>query len=230
MGFFNKQNKGRLECFLVFYRKLWSPSNLIDFETTMTSALDKNDTTLVVSFLVVFFLAIIGTGYVAHRHARFEPIREAVRDRLLVMRPARGLGEEAVGKIPVVRFSDHNRSDKTLASNRRGRQDMPIPPAAGASTTVSTLLWFQSLKAMRPVRIDLPRSGTRRRAEMARERIPSSCSICAEDYSEGEELRKLPCGHVFHKACVDPWLRDRARTCPLWYDKTLDFGWMENAC
>ena len=188
----------------------------------------KNNVTLVVSFLIIFFLAIIATGYVAHRHARFAPIREAVRDRLLVLRPTRGLGVEAVGKIPVVTFSAHSRGDETLASSRRGRRDMSTASATRASTTVSTLLWFQSLKAMRPIRINLPRSGSGGQSEVARERIPSSCSICAEDYSEGDELRKLPCGHVFHKTCVDPWLRDRARTCPLWYgslDRTLD-PWM----
>ena len=203
-----------------------SPQPISSFpEIIMTSTPDtpqadpKNNITLVVSFLVIFFMAIIVTGYVAHRHARFEPIREAVRDRLLVLRPTRGLGVEAVGKIPVVTFSaQNNKDDKTLASSRRGRRDMPTASATRASTTVSTLLWFQSLKAMRPIRIDLPRSGSGGRAEVARERIPSSCSICTEDYSEGDELRKLPCGHVFHKACVDPWLRDRARTCPLWYD------------
>ena len=187
----------------------------------------KNNTTLVVCSLVIFFLAVIGTGYVAHKHTRFEPIREAMRDRLVVLRPTRGLGAEAVGKIPVVTFSAHNRDDKSLASNRRSPRDMSTASATRASTTVSTLLWFQSLKAMRPIRFDLPRSGTGGQAEVARERFPSSCSICAEDYFEGDELRKLPCGHIFHKACVDPWLQDRARTCPLWYDTTLDLGCRE---
>mmetsp|Transcript_12850 Transcript_12850/g.30047 ORF Transcript_12850/g.30047 Transcript_12850/m.30047 type:complete len:262 (-) Transcript_12850:1255-2040(-) len=32
------------------------------------------------------------------------------------------------------------------------------------------------------------------------------CLVCQEEYSEGEQLRKLPCGHCFHKDCVDQWL------------------------
>eukprot|EP00531_Pseudo-nitzschia_arenysensis_P008564 CAMPEP_0116120504 /NCGR_PEP_ID=MMETSP0329-20121206/3208_1 /TAXON_ID=697910 /ORGANISM="Pseudo-nitzschia arenysensis, Strain B593" /LENGTH=249 /DNA_ID=CAMNT_0003614273 /DNA_START=101 /DNA_END=850 /DNA_ORIENTATION=+ len=32
------------------------------------------------------------------------------------------------------------------------------------------------------------------------------CLVCQEDYCKGEELRKLPCGHYFHKDCVDQWL------------------------
>jgi hypothetical protein len=32
------------------------------------------------------------------------------------------------------------------------------------------------------------------------------CLVCQEDYCKGEHMRKLPCGHCFHKECVDQWL------------------------
>ncbi|KAF4998931.1 hypothetical protein FDECE_11666 [Fusarium decemcellulare] len=41
------------------------------------------------------------------------------------------------------------------------------------------------------------------------------CSICTEDFSDGAHLRSLPCGHVFHSDCIDPWLLERSVTCPL---------------
>ena len=31
------------------------------------------------------------------------------------------------------------------------------------------------------------------------------CSICLTPYEEGEEIKRLPCLHVFHSDCVDPW-------------------------
>jgi len=33
-----------------------------------------------------------------------------------------------------------------------------------------------------------------------------SCVICQEAYEAGEEVRKLPCAHVFHRECIDRWL------------------------
>ncbi|XP_044962140.1 probable E3 ubiquitin-protein ligase ATL44 [Hordeum vulgare subsp. vulgare] len=42
----------------------------------------------------------------------------------------------------------------------------------------------------------------------------SECVICLAEFTEGEGLRVLPrCGHRFHVACVDAWLRTCA-TCP----------------
>tara|TARA_B110001452_G_scaffold214846_1_gene185858 strand:- start:501 stop:1088 length:588 start_codon:yes stop_codon:yes gene_type:complete len=40
------------------------------------------------------------------------------------------------------------------------------------------------------------------------------CSICMEDLSAGERVRKLPCGHIFHASCVDEWLTRRSNVCP----------------
>ncbi len=43
----------------------------------------------------------------------------------------------------------------------------------------------------------------------------STCSICLEDFELKEELRVLPCGHLFHTECIVPWLTTRAANCPL---------------
>lgn len=47
------------------------------------------------------------------------------------------------------------------------------------------------------------------------ETMASCCSICLADYKDSDSLRLLPdCGHVFHRKCVDPWLRLHP-TCPV---------------
>lgn len=42
------------------------------------------------------------------------------------------------------------------------------------------------------------------------------CAVCIAELRDGDEARALPrCGHRFHAACVDAWLRRRHTTCPL---------------
>lgn len=46
------------------------------------------------------------------------------------------------------------------------------------------------------------------------------CSICCENVKWSEFLRKLPCKHIFHKKCVDKWIKRLLKksentSCPL---------------
>jgi hypothetical protein len=43
----------------------------------------------------------------------------------------------------------------------------------------------------------------------------AQCAVCFEDYAVNEqEVRKLPCTHLFHEKCIFPWLKNNA-TCPV---------------
>ena len=37
------------------------------------------------------------------------------------------------------------------------------------------------------------------------------CIICMTPFERGEEVRDLPCGHYFKKACIDEWLNNKGR-------------------
>ncbi|KAL8554677.1 hypothetical protein ACS0TY_002750 [Phlomoides rotata] len=50
------------------------------------------------------------------------------------------------------------------------------------------------------------------------------CSICLENFLEGDELIRLPCNHRYHFGCLDPWVRS-CGDCPYCrraIDATLD--------
>ncbi|KAB2026581.1 hypothetical protein ES319_D06G230000v1 [Gossypium barbadense] len=55
-------------------------------------------------------------------------------------------------------------------------------------------------------------------AGTAKERVISGedavCCICLAKFADDDELRELPCLHVFHVECVDKWLKINA-SCPL---------------
>eukprot|EP00435_Cladocopium_sp_Y103_P029040 s1775_g7.t1 len=58
------------------------------------------------------------------------------------------------------------------------------------------------------------------RSEMAEEH--ATCAVCLCEYVEGEVLRRLPCGHLFHRRCADEWLQRSCR-CPLCVQSIRDF-------
>ena len=51
------------------------------------------------------------------------------------------------------------------------------------------------------------------------------CTLCLEEYLEGDHITRLRCTHEFHKACITRWLRDgqrfQKRRCPLCNDDPL---------
>ncbi|KAL2653854.1 hypothetical protein R1flu_021982 [Riccia fluitans] len=55
---------------------------------------------------------------------------------------------------------------------------------------------------------------TRRISKKLREEA-TQCNICLVEYEEGDQVRVLPCHHEYHVACVDKWLKEVHRVCPL---------------
>ncbi|XP_059662846.1 probable E3 ubiquitin-protein ligase XERICO isoform X2 [Cornus florida] len=43
------------------------------------------------------------------------------------------------------------------------------------------------------------------------------CSICQTEFKPVAQINILPCGHVFHKLCLEKWRRNCRVTCPNCY-------------
>ncbi len=135
------------------------------------------------------------------------------------VQPQKGIERYMLESIPVIAYST------SLESEEQGRLSNTGDSAGGGlgkGLTVQTQvaageLQVKSLDVLTkeismPAKEDLAPvtegEGPRQNSKM--------CSICTEDFVEGRSVRILPCRHIYHRRCIDPWLLDFAGTCPLW--------------
>ena len=53
-----------------------------------------------------------------------------------------------------------------------------------------------------------------------------TCPICLDDFVSGETtIRELPCGHIFHPECIDPFLKSSSSLCPVCKRSALPAGY-----
>ncbi|KAH7277319.1 hypothetical protein KP509_39G045300 [Ceratopteris richardii] len=46
--------------------------------------------------------------------------------------------------------------------------------------------------------------------------VDTDCHVCLQEFQKGQEVILLPfCRHLFHRACLDPWLDQEHFTCPV---------------
>jgi hypothetical protein len=59
-----------------------------------------------------------------------------------------------------------------------------------------------------------------------------TCPICTVDFKDGDDVRALPCEgkHVFHQACVDPWLLELSSSCPICRHGTFGLSYFRHSC
>lgn len=168
---------------------------------------------------LVLVLLIVIAYLTAKSQGALDPMMGAIRERR-TRRNKAGLEPQELNSIPITRYKTERRvtSYRKLPMPAIVEEDAQAPdPAEHAATTTKDRRpvqackirpnWRESLKT-------LPQIASK--ARLARQHPLQSCSICTEDFKDGDHVRRLPCAHIFHPRCIDPWLSGFAVTCPLW--------------
>ncbi|KAK3375672.1 hypothetical protein B0T24DRAFT_548948 [Lasiosphaeria ovina] len=120
-------------------------------------------------------------------------------------RPARPvLPESALDEVPVIKYgarqaqldklavwhADHSDDEEDDDDNKNGRTSPASRKAAKSET--------------QPKSLDLESASQH-----------NCCAVCTDGFGADDDVRVLPCRHTFHQACIDPWLLNKAATCPI---------------
>lgn len=118
-------------------------------------------------------------------------------------RRARSADEAQLAALPSTPYTPGMLSSSAGGSGRA--------PGAGGSPTTTTSTTTTPSAAVTVTDGGIVAAAT---AGAAEEEDEATCVICLCEYVTGELVTFLPCGHHFHKKCIDEWLATD-KSCPL---------------
>ncbi|KAK4200224.1 hypothetical protein QBC40DRAFT_201110 [Triangularia verruculosa] len=168
---------------------------------------DPPATSVILAIMIA--ILILGCVFVAQRSSTLEVIRETITDRIRGSRS--GVEEETLQSMPIVQYNE-------ALINELQRPVQAKSASIWARSSLRVWSWTQKRDGpLTPPTDDNVGSLESGLLKPEKKKLSRghSCAICTEDFVEGGDVRKLPCGHIFHPPCVDPWLLQFAVTCPL---------------
>ncbi|KAI8147701.1 hypothetical protein BJV82DRAFT_596591 [Fennellomyces sp. T-0311] len=176
---------------------------------------------VVVALLAVSFLASVGMHYHLWRIRRRQRLmfengllpppftqafqvnaeKKVIDPSMLTLFPTRTIGDEAD------KPQQRRNSSESIRSTRSGKA---LQNAEALAISVEN-------------QAETAESSTSPRRASAADLLDDACVICLDEFSSGDTVRKLPCGHEYHRECIDPWLTIKSASCPLCkHDCSLD--------
>lgn len=89
--------------------------------------------------------------------------------------------------------------------------------AAGAASLIHPSLSYEQLVALESVRRGVSAAALDNLPISSFREVPGEavdCMVCLEALVDADEIRDLPCRHIYHRVCIDMWLEAHT-TCPL---------------
>ncbi|XP_004065740.1 RING finger protein 11 [Oryzias latipes] len=94
------------------------------------------------------------------------------------------------------------------------RSQLEFHPNPGESRPVSQLTEEEQIRIAQRIGLihHLPKGIFNPGSDPSEKKV-IECVICMMDFEYGDPIRFLPCLHIYHVSCIDPWLM-RSFTCP----------------
>ncbi|KAF6718004.1 RING finger protein 11 [Oryzias melastigma] len=115
------------------------------------------------------------------------------------------LNESEGGSLP---------GEPTAAQQERNHPVPVFHPTPGASRPASQLTEEEQIRIAQRIGLihHLPKGIFNPGSDSSEKKV-KECVICMMDFEYGDPIRFLPCLHIYHVGCIDPWLM-RSFTCP----------------
>jgi hypothetical protein len=196
---------------------------------------ESNKTIAVSSILTIALIALIisVSCYMQRRHPTINPFRPTRHPYVRETRQRKDIETFTLESIPIVKYSAVLQRNEQI---RVAEDSHPISHTSPLRREAQPKHMYAETAAVPTSEVkeegdtsigdpSVPNSSDKTSPEMhtiqTRDHSrpghkPASCSICTEDFLDGENVRLLPCGHIYHQRCIDPWLLGFTGTCPLW--------------
>uniref|UniRef100_A0A3P9M298 Ring finger protein 11a n=1 Tax=Oryzias latipes TaxID=8090 RepID=A0A3P9M298_ORYLA len=115
------------------------------------------------------------------------------------------LNESEGGSLP---------GEPTATQQERSQPVLVFHPNPGESRPVSQLTEEEQIRIAQRIGLihHLPKGIFNPGSDPSEKKV-KECVICMMDFEYGDPIRFLPCLHIYHVSCIDPWLM-RSFTCP----------------
>lgn len=174
----------------------------------------------ITGLITLLFLIIIATGAIrAHRYPERYGPRRALGGRPRQSR-AKGLARAVLETLPIVKFNNQESAkpdpELELDTATTDGRDTRTQKSASILTEDPRHEAATAATGGGETKEPAPVAESHGAADAGTNPVGNvGCSICTEDFKEGEDMRVLPCNHQFHPNCIDPWLLNVSGTCPL---------------
>ncbi|KAK0428945.1 hypothetical protein QR680_011099 [Steinernema hermaphroditum] len=111
---------------------------------------------------------------------------------------------------------------------RRGPRGFSIRLGAGGLESQAFMDVLNSALGMDGERSDRISDADIERLPMTKitaQQADKQCTTCMDHLHEGDDVGRLNCGHMFHRPCIEPWLK-RHNTCPVCRSKIDPSKWV----